>query len=229
MPIYENRKIILVHVIKTGGTALDQLLSSDERKKNRKVNLAKIKLRQTLGLPVIGKHSCALDYKKYLKEGFDDYYKVAFVRNPWDWLVSWYEFVMKVNVSPDTGKVWRHALYPVISNMSFYEFVEWVTQRNGFENLPARKMSAFKNKTPIIQKDWLTDESGKIIVDFVGRFERISEDIDLALSGHSISSAGLKVVNKTVRKSYESYYNDNSRKMVSDYFREDIEAFGYEF
>src|SRR5690554_23876 len=229
MPIYEDRKIILVHVIKTGGTALDQLLSFDKKKESRRVNMTKVKLRQALGLPVIGKHSCALDYKKYLKEDYANYYKVAFVRNPWDWLVSLYEVVMKVDISPDTGIRWRHALYTVVSNMSFYEFVEWVTQKDGFKDLAARRMSVFNGKTPVLQKDWLSDESGKIIVDFIGRFETLSEDIDSALSGHGVNSAGLQVVNKTARKPYESYYNELSIEMVGDYFREDIEAFGYEF
>lgn len=235
MPVYEDKKLILVHVIKTGGTSLDSLISgekSDSEKENvfrRGIEKTKNRLKMSVGIPVLGKHSYAIDYKRALGDSFDTYYKAAFVRNPWDWLVSWYAFVQGAEISPDHGRPWRHSLYSVVSQMSFERYIEWVTQEDGFLQLPSRKASVFCKKRPFLQKDWLVNESGEVIVDFVGRYETINNDALRLLSKYGIDSSGLKIINKSGRTDYKDYYSSLSGEMVAEYFSEDIEFFGYEF
>lgn len=234
MAIYEDQKLILVHIMKTGGTALDRLIKSsmglqdekpDESISRRAWDRFKIKL----GFPIIGKHSTAADYKKYLGERYSQYQSFAIVRNPWDWLVSWYVFVRKTNVSPDHGREWRHALYPIVKDMSFESFVEWVTLEDGLSQLPARKNSVYKNKAPVLQRDWLSDVSGNIIVDQVGRFENLRDDAEKILGPLGFDVRKLRVVNSSNRGGYQEYYSKRTRVLVENYFQEDIDMFGYHF
>lgn len=95
---------------------------------------------------------------------------------------------------------------------SFDEYIEWrVTQE----------------KT--LQKEFVTDESDNIIVDYIGRFERLQEDF-----AEASRKAGLNVqlpqLNKTKeRKSYTEYYSDFTRQLIQNHFQEDIDFFGYSF
>lgn len=232
MAVHKERKVIFVHVIKTGGTSISLLLDEAEGKKKSGTPAAKKvinKGRRLLGLPIIGKHAYAIDYKMHMGREYDSYFKFAFVRNPWDWLVSWYSFVIGADVSPDTGKPWRHGLYSTVSGMSFDEFIVWVTENNGLSDLPHRKYSVLKEVKPVLQKDWVCDRSGNLIVDYVGRFERLSEDVLYLTNRIGIDAKNLKVTNKSRRQNYRSYYSTNTKRLVEKYFQEDLDLFGYTY
>ena len=78
------------------------------------------------------------------------------------------------------------------------------------------------------QKDYIADEDGKIIIDFVGRYERLSNDFNQVCKLLGISTL-LPHLNKSSSKDYRLYYNDKTSEMVQDVFRDDIESFGYSF
>lgn len=74
--IFHNFKLIFIHVERTGGVALRNLLLRYEDKFERLVNT---------------KHLMARKVKELIdKNIWDSYFKFGFVRNPFDRLVSWY-------------------------------------------------------------------------------------------------------------------------------------------
>jgi hypothetical protein len=78
------------------------------------------------------------------------------------------------------------------------------------------------------QMDWLIDKNGKIIVDFIGRFENLSEDFDVIRNKLKIS-AKLPKLNATSHGSYRDAYDNEMIDFVYKYCKRDIKEFGYEF
>jgi hypothetical protein len=78
------------------------------------------------------------------------------------------------------------------------------------------------------QADMLCDEQDNLIVDFVGRFESLSEDFQRICDRLRISVV-LPHTNKSNYGYYRSYYNSRMCELVADACRKDIDLFGYTF
>lgn len=232
MPVYHEKKFILVHVWKTGGTSLAHALESYYGFKP----MSSSRVRRAFNAHLLrrpdpyAKHAYAVDIRRVLgMELFDQYLSVAFVRNPWDWLVSWYSFVLGSKVSPDTGKAWRHHLYSQVHGKTFPEFIGWVTEQNGLAGSFLRKRSSYKTSAKVLQRDWIFDHDGKRIVDYVGRYETLQQDFENICERLGIDARSLDKQNVSKRSSYRDYYTSQTRKMVERYFQEDIDTFEYQF
>jgi hypothetical protein len=80
------------------------------------------------------------------------------------------------------------------------------------------------------QLEWITDEKGDIIVDFVGRFENLQADFDTVCDEINLERQDLHHENRSRHDdTYRSYYDDETKAIVEDCFKADIEYFGYEF
>jgi hypothetical protein len=156
-------------------------------------------------------HAKSRDAAKELsQEIYNKFYKFAFVRNPWDWQVSMYHFILK-----ETTHI-RHEL--VTSMSGFEEYLEWVIST---PNPYSRGATRF-------QKDMLTDDTGGLMVDFVGRYETLSGDFRQICQKLGIN-ASLPHLNQSSHRDYRTYYNERTKQLVAEHFREDIELFGYDF
>jgi hypothetical protein len=156
-------------------------------------------------------HAKARDVKKQLSSNtFANFYKFAFVRNPWDWQVSMYHFILKRK---------DHIHHHKVSAMrSFDEYLEWViATRNPYP----------KNATKH-QKDMLYDRNDELLVDFVGHYESLTQDFNKVCNQIGIQ-ATLPSFNHSKHENYTHYYNKSSIKRVAEYFQTDIERFGYTF
>lgn len=78
------------------------------------------------------------------------------------------------------------------------------------------------------QVKWIFDKSGNQLVDFIGRFENLNEDSQYVFSRLGVEES-LEHVNKTDHPPYQEMYTDKTRETVRRMYREDIEAFEYEF
>lgn len=133
----------------------------------------------------------------------------AFVRNPWDRAVSLYSFRVDRGDNRRDGEV--------------IPFGEWVEETFGHE----RQSPANIWNGP--QIDWLSDENGHLLIDFVGRFESLSEDFAHICEVIGREDASLPHLKTSSRSAYPGYYDDRTRQIVADWFAPDIEAFGYTF
>lgn len=157
----------------------------------------------------------------------DSLFKFAFVRNPWDRLVSaWIYFRDIGNGTTPRGPPAPHAAKWFAENLArfpdFESFVRgWVSKAN-----VGRAFPHFKT-----QASFLKNRCGRIELDFLGRFERLTEDFERV--SRMIGCAGaLENRNRTVSRestSYRQYYTPETADVVARAYREDVRTFGYEF
>ena len=80
------------------------------------------------------------------------------------------------------------------------------------------------------QHEFLVNDEGDIIVDFIGRFEDFENDLRKVLAKLGIdSSIMIPRSNKTVHGPFQDYYDDESVAMASSLFAKDLEFFRYSF
>lgn len=201
MLISEKHNFIFVHVQKTAGESISMVLRDQ---------IPNIK-------PLLNKHDFAVKGMRAIREEqWRKYYKFAFVRNPWDRLVSWYSMI--VNNGP-RNKLWEYVLR---NSRNFEEFVknctEMVHDYDGDKN-------CFFN-----QLDYLTDEKGNLIVDFIGRYENLAEDFKKVCSVIGLQQLELPHErHKSKHTHYSAYYTPQTREIVAQRYAKDIKYFGYQF
>jgi hypothetical protein len=136
-------------------------------------------------------------------EVYDGLFKFAFVRNPWDRLVSRYAYLLNNEKHP------RHKF--VRRMKGFEDYVAWELGRGRF-----------------FQHTYVTGPDGKLIVDFIGHYERLREDFEKVCARLKVS-ADLPRANASAHQDYRTYYSPSTRELVGKYFQRDIELFGYDF
>jgi chondroitin 4-sulfotransferase 11 len=184
-----NGPFIFIHINKTAGTSIGN----------------------AIGLPIKHHRTASEVIASIGKDKWNTAYKFTLVRNPWDKVVSHYEYRRKRNKTEVASR-----------NISFSE---WVKMTYGQDKDPFyyNNPRAFQP-----QVEWLKDDEGKISIDFIGKFETINEDFEQIKKAIGIE-AELPHLNPTKRADYQSYYDDETREIVAHWFREDIEVFGYRF
>ncbi|HHC74145.1 MAG TPA: sulfotransferase [Thiothrix sp.] len=155
-------------------------------------------------------HATAQQTQKALPDAFNHYYKFAFVRNPWDWQISMYHFLLKQT---------QNTHYDLIKSFpSFRHYLEWVVS----EKKP------FPKGATKLQKTMLVDNKGNLMVDYIGRFENLQQDFQ-SVAQHLGIQANLPKRNTSNHRNYPDYYDSYTKKLVGIHFAEDIDLFEYTF
>jgi len=156
-------------------------------------------------------HPKARDVKRELPpDVFEGFHKFAFVRNPWDHLVSLYHFMLSDPEIP------RHAEVKALPG--FDAFLHW----------SIHEAAPFPKGITKHQADMLTDPDGKLLVDDVGYYESLRVDFD-RICRHVGIEAPLPHLNRSQHRDYRTYYSDRTSALVAEHFAPDIELFGYTF
>lgn len=218
MLISYSHRFIFIHVVKTGGISMREVLEplSTEPEKFRMRRPSRIANGRPNPLYTVWEtmlqHAKARDIRREIPaEVFDGFFKFAFVRNPWDLQVSMYHFILRETAMP------KHETVKALG--SFDAFVEWVVATD----------DPYPRRVPKLQREMVTDEQGKSLVDFIGHYERLSEDYAHICQVLGIDAPPLPHRNKSEHRDYRSYYNGHTRKLVEDHFQPDIELFQYTF
>jgi 4-aminobutyrate aminotransferase-like enzyme len=81
-----------------------------------------------------------------------------------------------------------------------------------------------------LQSDYLVDLHGKVLVDFIGRYENLGHDFPEVCRRIGIHPPRLAHRRQASdRSDYRGYYNDATANLIAEYFRPDIELFDYTF
>ncbi len=211
MLISTRKNFIFIHVSKTAGSNIARALGpfatgAERHPVNRLLTFARIKETYLGPLTIrrFRRHCRARHARRFLpRPFFDGAFKFAFVRNPWDWLVSQYHFLLRKTT---------HHRHKRVRRMSGFEaFVEYEIARN-----------------KRFQHPFITDKEGRLLVDFVGRFENLHEDFG-SICRHVGIDARLPSVSVSPNRDYRAYYGRDLRQRVARHFHRDIELFGYTF
>lgn len=167
-------------------------------------------IERALGAPLIHKPAAAFRDEIGV-ERWNRRFSFAIVRNPWDRAVSQFHYRRQIN--------WNGLRNDTLT------FKEWT--RQVFVDRSEEYVD--EDLMFLTQKDWVTDEHGTIIVDYVGKFENLQEAWNTICDNIGRERSRLPHVKKSSRGDFRDYYDAESRSIVGDYFRPDIEMFGYDF
>ncbi|MDJ0733585.1 MAG: sulfotransferase family protein [Nostocaceae cyanobacterium] len=157
---------------------------------------------------------------------YNNYFKFSFVRNPWDRLVSCYLNKIKTDTSINppgfnNGIEQGFIKFGVFqAGMSFEQFVRAVFK------IPDREADAHFRS----QYTFITDESLKNLVDFIGKLENADNDFFYILNKLGRTDIQIPHFKKSLgRKHYTDYYTPELITLVSKRYSEDIKRFGYHY
>ena len=208
-----KHKFLFVHIAKTGGTSVRSALTRLRwRDPYYWPMFLCSRLSHLTGHRIGAKfprHAKVIAAKEMLPaEVFDRLFKFAFVRNPWDLQVSSFHHIRRER--PHLMKGIR----------KFDEFLRY--------KLDEERPYQFHLDTSIEQQvDYLVDLTGEIIVDYVGRYERLEDDFQIICERIGLHPLALPHKRKAFDRAddYRRYYNEQTAGMVAERFRHDIEAF----
>lgn len=137
-------------------------------------------------------------------------FKFAFVRNPYEKLISCYE--NRVNREEYRGK---EVFNGIIGGVCFYDFIRQIIELDDSEadmHIKTQSFYLLKN--------------GKIFVDYIGRVENINEDFNFILEKIGLERFELKKKNPSKRNG--EYLTPELKNMIYERYEEDFINFGYE-
>ena len=203
MVISTEHKCIFIHVNKTGGRSISTSL------------FQRIKPHLTVGElfelePNIEIHSnerlqiAQHDSENILvKNNWKNYFKFCFVRNPWDRKLSDYFYNIKRGRTD-------------VSNTSFTQYIKNNHKNTDLWNSPGL--------------EWIKYKDGSIDPSiFIGRFENLQEDFNIVCGNINVPRRILPVINKTEHLPYWKYYTEETKALVQEKYKKDIDYFSYEF
>jgi hypothetical protein len=205
------RRLLFVHVQKTGGNSVDQLLADVLPDATR-----------VKGLP--GTRHAKLRAALRQHPEFSDYFVLGFVRNPWARLWSWHQMIVIRAAAAERARYERVVARFEANNFwkrvaaDYRDFEDFILK--GTREVP-------RIGTP--QLDWL--RAPDRTADFIGRTEHLADDLTEALRrvGVDVAPDALERRNEGPRTDYREVYTPAMRDRVAEAFADDIEAFGYTF
>jgi hypothetical protein len=218
-----NKKFLFIHIPKTGGTSIENLLHPNEEIYSRPAEDHR------------AEHLRYNDYSKIInKNGFDinEFYIFSFVRNPYSKIYSFWKFL-------SVSYKQKHSIHFNAMNAfniadclkDFRSFVDCVYDSQiNFDRININPKDAYLAYVFVTQCEWLYDLKK---INFIGRFERLNLDFSLVyknLFGNNFHDE-LPKLNKTTESSVEylDFYDTISRDKVFRMFEIDFKAFGYKF
>lgn len=206
--ISDERRCVFVHIPRCAGTSIEDVIWPGTRHEEDDLWMGFVdelhNKYQTGGL----QHLRASQIREEVGDArFSSYFKFSVVRNPFDRLVSQFSHMRS---RPEL-----RSFIGMSESSSFAEYLSLIRRRR---HVQWEAQSVF-----------LYDDNGELLVDFVGRFENLAEDMAHVFHKIGLDGVELPHVNDSDRQPYREYYTDELRRLVEGMYDRDIVRFGYEF
>ena len=246
MILSSDKKFIFIHIPKTGGNSIRQTLIQKQkvplhifgwyngiRQEPNSPNLTEKQKREVKALLPFCKnkeynqHITLAKLRKLMQRdgfNFDEYFKFAFVRNPWDRVCSVWNYNLSVFKKEGLTDIYvfnkkQHEKVTktlTTCDFSFKKFVEKYTEYS-WQNCQLHWLRNWKKDT--------------VLADYVGRYETLQKDYDIISEKIGLPLFELFKINVNTNKKqhYTEFYDDYTRGLVAKNCKEDIEYFNYKF
>jgi hypothetical protein len=215
--VARNLNFIFIHIPKTAGSSI----GDPSHKK-----IYKGALIQYLGEgdEAHQGHIRASELHKQLHESWDDFFKFCFVRNPWDRFVSAYVYYAQASSS-------------FLSRLRFtQEFFRSHSQLGRqiarCQNFKEFCLNLYEFDLDIHfepQLNYIANNKGELLVDFIGRYETLEQDFSDICERIGLPHCRLPHFRRTKRQSYKYYYDQQTKEIIRNFYKDDIELLKYEF
>lgn len=203
MPICYKRKLAFVHIPKNAGTSVSLFFNFKRDIKH----LNDLWIEKSINLThLTAKEMCEI-------VDLDEFYKFAFIRNPWDRMVSLFFYYKE----RPFGFFGRKDM-----PLDFVGFLSMIEKDYGLitEKKPNHAMCCHF----LGQYDFIKDQK----IDFIGRYENLNHDMKILAEKYAIHG-DLPKVNQTTHVRYAAYYDSKSSDIVRSIYKNDVVTFGYHF
>lgn len=222
MLLSNQLKFLFVHIAKTGGTSVRAALKRSCWKDPYRIpSYLCDRISHLCGHRIAAKlprHAAAVGAKEMITPAqFNALFKFTFVRNPWDRHVSAYHHFLRD----------QESLLDELRISSFDDFTEWLLV-DGKSYLGRKHVLVAATRRS--QAEHIMDVDGKMLVDFIGRYERLSDDFDKVCRRIQLDSVKIPHRRRSSRRrDYRPYYTDHSAELVGQAYHLDLTLLGYRF
>lgn len=224
MILSHKHKFIFICNGKTGTTSLEAKIGHLDESDS---------MNSSTGGLWVGKHMPPAVIKALLEPSiWESYFKFVFVRHPFDWFVSQYRFNFKAPKIP-FREIWsepwrahkfakhyfhnrRLAKKSVYYPEDVYRVAELLKKYKGYPNTETRYQSSY-----------VSDIHGNCLVDYVGRFENLTEDIRAIDQRIGNIIGDIPHLNCTNHKHYDNHITPKAKEAIRKIWKVDFERFGY--
>jgi|TARA_R110000823_G_scaffold196632_2_gene327950 hypothetical protein len=194
MPISDKHKLIFIHIPKNAGTSITNHLEMED----------------------IGHHNWSYYAARYPNK-WSEYKKISIIRNPWDRVVSCYEYAKMENSywhsASIKSKAGKHPDYELLKDRTFEECLRILDTNSSV----LRHHGWTSQFNYVIEKD-------SLMVDKIIDIQNINEDLSILLD----DLVEIPMINISKTKNYKDYYvNEEMVNIVSKKYEEDIKHFNF--
>jgi hypothetical protein len=203
MPIYPQHKLTYIHIPKTAGGSIERLLEpykaqGSKTALNRILRLLPIK--RNIDRAYIPGHATALKHRAWMgSDLWETFTSFTVVRNPYDRLISEYEYVRQTP---------RHHRHKHTNTLAFEDYL------------------AERSAT---QMSFITNKSGDIIVDHILRFEELHDGLDTLFAQLGIAERlpHKSDLNSSNKKARSAYLSPEAIEIINTKAAQDFKRLGY--
>lgn len=194
-----SKNLLFIHIPKTGGMSIRHALMNNFGSEAEEIGHAH---------ELMSSVNEILSYSKLINP-----FSFAFVRNPYEWAVSLYNFMCEAEEDFES--------FLLAKEMNFDDFIYWLCEcvekkGNMFPIMPCR------------QYEYIYDTNGKSLIDGVGRYELFSFTWNAICDKFDIQST-IRHINKTKNTIplYERFQKKETRQQFENTFALDFELLKY--
>jgi len=215
MMICHSHKFIFIHVPKVSGTSIKDALG--ETLYNG-ANEAEFQISPNPHYPPrysapFDEHITASELRSRLSaEIWSSYFKFGFVRHPFSWAVSNYFFFLRDRRD--------HPAHDFLESQGFKGAIRFFLESSNSSSSTVEGMR-------LRQSEFLCDDEGNTLVDFIGKYESVDEDFATVCRCVGLAPIQLPKLNQTRHRPFRDYYDEDLRTLVYEGMIEDFRCFGY--